>query len=159
MPLNLWNAASAGLIIAMRSMALPAVISDQLARDEAHQADNDLFNLVARPEIATLLKVATVGEMVMDKMPFVPSRTDLFPLLGRMSVAGAFVAILSRPQNRVANTLVAIAAAGVGTHLAYQVRKQATERFDQPALKTAVAEDALVAVSALAWRDEFARQD
>lgn len=77
-----------------------------------------------RPSSATL--VLAVGEMVLDKAPFVPARTASLPFAGRV-VAGAVVGgvIARRDRGNIwLGALAGAATAAIATHVAYQVRKR-----------------------------------
>jgi uncharacterized membrane protein len=49
------------------------------------------FELLTRRHVANVLMLAIPGEIVIDKLPFTPKRTDLGPLVGRM-ILGATAA-------------------------------------------------------------------
>lgn len=87
--------------------------------------------LVARARHAPLagpLALAAAGELMADKLPFMPARTTTLPLLGR-AFSGAAVGAALTPHRRaagaVAGALGALAAAYVltGTRLACEERR------------------------------------
>ncbi len=154
--MNTWDAIKLGLLVSMRSMTLPAVMSDYLSHRRPAADDNLLYKLLGTQEIAQLTKVMASGEVAADKTPFIPNRTDWMPLLGRMGVAGIMAGVLARRGERMGAAAAAVGAAAVGSHLAYRLRKGAKERFRLPDLAVALAEDAIVLNGSLAWRDTYA---
>ena len=77
-----------------------------------------------RAAVATSLLAA--GELVGDKLPFTPDRTDIGPMLGRLA-AGAIVgatigALTDRP--RLQTALVGALAAAAGTQLGFRGRRR-----------------------------------
>jgi uncharacterized membrane protein len=101
--------------------------------------------LLAQPPVAALLALAGAGELVVDKLPFLPPRTDPAPLLGRLvlgAVAGAVVCAEGRGSLPVGAGLGA-AGAFAGSHAGYQFRRLLTQRLKIPALVAGLAEDAL----------------
>lgn len=154
--MNTWDAIKLGLLVALRSMMLPAVMSDYLASRRARQGDNILFNILATQEVAQLTKLMASGEVFADKTPFVPARTEWIPLLGRVSVAAALAAVLAQRGDRINAAAGAVAGAAVGSHLAYHLRKNAKDHFHLPDFAVALVEDSIVFSGAMNWRDEYA---
>ena len=98
-----------GGLSGMRSMAGPAV----LAVRASHQ--NALTRAV--PALA-------IGEMVVDKLPFVPDRIEPLPLAGR-AFMGALVGGLIARENEssvLVGGMIGAAAAIIAAHLAYRAR-------------------------------------
>jgi uncharacterized membrane protein len=54
--------------------------------------DRRPFSLLATRRVATMLLAAAAGEVVADKLPFIPPRTSRGPLLGRITF-GALVGV------------------------------------------------------------------
>ena len=79
--------AGLGLIAGMRSMAAPALLSRHLAGRSA-RGRGAAMRLLASRRTASVLTVLAAGEMVADKTPAIPDRTDPPALLGRI-VMGA----------------------------------------------------------------------
>ncbi len=91
------------------------------------------------PRLRTALNVAAAGELIGDKLPFTPARTEELPYLGR--VVGGFLCggIVAGP----AGALVAAASSALVTELAYRKRRFLTTRLHVPDLPLAVLEDAI----------------
>lgn len=137
--------AGLGLIAGMRSMAAPALLSRHLAGRSA-RGRGAAMRLLASRRTASVLTVLAAGEMVADKTPAIPDRTDPPALLGRIvmgALSGAAVATW-RGGPAFGAALVGGVAAAASTHLAYQVRKAAGQATDVPDPLFGLAEDALV---------------
>jgi uncharacterized membrane protein len=137
-------AAGLGLVAGMRSMTAPAVLSHYLSRWGVH-SDDPTVRLLASPRTAGVLKVLAAGELVADKTPFIPSRTEPAPLLGRVfmgALCGSVVGAWRGSSQPAAAFTGAVAALG-GTYLAYQLRKRAGHRTGLPDSVFAVTEDAV----------------
>lgn len=143
-------AAGLGAIAGMRSMAAPALLSRRLARRQrpwdALRKRPVAVRLLASRRSATVLTVLAAGELVADKLPFVPARTELPSLIGRASsgaLCGAAVAARRGGSQPLAAAVGAAAAVGMA-HLAYRLRKRAGETTGAPDTVFALAEDAVV---------------
>lgn len=139
------GAALLGALAGMRSMAAPAVLG-QLSRNGALSEVTGPLALVAKPHLATATSVMALGEMVADKLPFVPNRTAVGPLLGRALTGGVSGAVVCSARKRSAwlGALIGAAAAVGATYGAYELRKRAGKRLHLPDTVIALAEDALV---------------
>ncbi|WP_033920350.1 DUF4126 family protein [Sphingomonas sp. 37zxx] len=125
-----------GIAAGLRSMTPPAAVALRRHRRLAGPA----------------LAIAALGELVADKHPSAPDRTDTGAATGRIvsgALAGAF--LRSGPVSIVGG-IAGAAGAVVGTQVGYRLRTALTRRFgtDWP---VALAEDALaIALVALAER-------
>ena len=136
------DAAVIGLAAGMRSMSSPAFLT-QLAKPGRHSS----LAFLNRPATAKTMAVLALGELVADKLPFMPKRTDTPALVAR-AISGGFsgAAICSSKKRSVLTGALAGAIAAVGaTYGAYKLRKWVGARFDIPDPVIAIAEDALVA--------------
>lgn len=138
-------AARAGALTGIRSMSALTAVSQSLSgrsrRPKALPA-----RLLASPFAPIGLKLAAAGELVADKLPFLPARTRLAPLLGR--VAFAALASASAAQARKSAILPAVVVAGLAAAatatMATTVRRLITDRLPVPGLLVGLAEDAIV---------------
>ncbi|PAP75575.1 DUF4126 family protein [Rubrivirga marina] len=154
-------AAALGWASGMRSMMPLAVLSrtlagstpriPQLARRRRQPAA-----ALGSDRAASLLPLAAAGELIGDKLPITPARTDVAPLLGRIgsgALAGAAVAAVRR-QNPILPALVGAASAAGSSFAMMELRKRAGEQFDLPDPAVAIVEDALaIGISVIAARD------
>jgi uncharacterized membrane protein len=109
-----------GAIAGLRSMSAPALLARSVRRGDLDAPD---LPFLGSPRISGLLALLAVGEMIADKMPFIPSRTSAPSLLGRL-LSGALVgATLFTSEGRHGNSgailgaLSALAAAYAGEGL------------------------------------------
>jgi uncharacterized membrane protein len=140
------GAAVMGAVAGMRSMAAPAIVS-QFAKSGLMPMSNSSLSLLYRPATAKTLAVLAVGEVIADKLPFMPKRTDKPALITRAisgSVSGAAICS-SKKRSVVTGALLGALGAIGATYGGYKLRKWAGERFDVPDPVLAIAEDALVA--------------
>ncbi len=101
--------------------------------------------LAVSPQIRQAILVAAAGELVGDKLPFVPARTKPLPFLGRIA-SGAFCGWLVGGNP---GAVAGAAASTVATVAFYQARKAASAKL--PALVAGLLEDALtIGVASLA---------
>lgn len=87
------RATGVGVVAGMRSALAPALASRHLARRHPNTT------LLSSPRVARLLRWMSAGEMLADKSPFMPDRTDAPALVGR-ALAGALAATALSPRRR-----------------------------------------------------------
>jgi uncharacterized membrane protein len=146
-------AAAAGAICGMRSLNLPAFLSRRLAG--RRKIYGTFSPLLAHPLVAMALPAAAAGEVVVDKTPVVPPRTDIPALFGRIGMAKVCAIVIAeqRREDIVLPATVAATTALAGTYAAYYIRRFIGEKLRVPDLITAFAEDAIVVTSSSALTD------
>lgn len=135
----------AGLIAGLRSVSAPAAVSAALTEE---------FALAA--QLAPVLRVMAGGEMLIDKMPFMPARTAPVALAGRAllgAVAGVALAAAYR-RSLLAGALLAGGTAILSSYIGLALRSSAVERLGLPDPLVALAEDALVVAAGRALSAE-----
>lgn len=132
-----------GLVTGLRSMMGLAFFSDRAEDKAVHKNDNPALALLKRPETAAALKFMAAGELLMDKMPFAPARTEVAPLMGRV-VVGAFVGAAISKKEWIQGAAVGAAGALVSTYVAYVIRKTLHEEAHIPNIVLGVVEDVIV---------------
>ena len=144
------RAAILGTIAGIRSMSAPALVSREAFQSKHDFGGGPLDNL-ASPAVSALLDVAAVGEMVVDKLPFLPNRTDALPLLGRVILGGSAGAVLfiEEKQPPIVGALISGAAAVVSTQISFRLRRALSKRL--PGLLAALTGDAAVFVLGRAY--------
>lgn len=92
-----------------------------------------------------MLGAMFVGELVADKLPFMPARTKPASLLARAVSGATSAARLDRdPDHKVSAALLGAAGALGAGYFFYQLRKQLSYRYDIPDYLLALGEDALL---------------
>ncbi len=137
-----------GAVSGMRSMAAPAIVS-RLASSGLLPMEDSQISFLKNPTTAKTTAILAAGELIADKLPFIPNRTDALPLITR-AISGALSgAAFSSGKKRPAllGALCGMAAAIGATYGAYKLRQFADKQLHVPDTVVALAEDALVATS------------
>ena len=145
------KATCVGIIAGMRSMSAPALTSDYLARQNPHTLAHTPFSLMGSPLTANVLKAAAIGEMITDKLPFIPARISPAPLLFR-ALSGAFcgAALCAAEGKRTEVGAIAGGLAAIGSAYAfYHLRRKIGAAVHVPDAVLGLAEDTLVIGSGL----------
>ena len=91
------------------------------------------------PQVRTAILLAAGGELIADKLPFVPARIKPGPYLARIG-SGAFSGRTVAGQD---GALAGAAASAITSLLGYQVRRAASRKSAVRGFATALVEDAL----------------
>jgi uncharacterized membrane protein len=137
-----------GAVSGMRSMAAPAIVS-RLASSGLLPIEESQIGFLTNPTTTKATAVLAIGEMLADKLPFIPSRTRALPLITR-AVSGAMSGAAfstGKKRSAVFGALCGMAAAIGATYGAFKLRQMADNRLRIPDTIVAVAEDALVAAT------------
>jgi uncharacterized membrane protein/uncharacterized protein (UPF0548 family) len=146
-----WTPVGLGVLAGMRSMSAPALVSRRLAR-EPGPPGSGLSRALSRRSVSRVLRVLALGELVADKLPWIPARVKPAPLVGRV-LSGALVgatAAVGRHGARWGGAALGAVAALASSWAFYSLRRVATQRLRVPDTVVALAED--VAVAALSTR-------
>ena len=144
------DAAILGSVAGIRSMATPAIVS-HLAHEGSLPADSEPMVWLSHSGVAKATAVLAVGELIADKLPVVPSRTDMGPLVSRGisgALGGAAVAS-ARKRPAVVGALIGASTAVLATFAVTNFRRAAKERTGVPDFVWALLEDAVVIASGL----------
>jgi uncharacterized membrane protein len=142
------GAALLGAAAGMRSMSPPATVS-RLAHTGLLPARNRQLEILAHPTFVATATALAVGELIADKLPFVPARTTPGPLITR-AISGAMcgAAVTSAKERSVLLGVLIGAGAAVGAaYGTYHLRRAAGESTGIPDPILALFEDAAVAAS------------
>jgi uncharacterized membrane protein len=142
------GAALIGTVAGMRSMTAPAIVS-RLAGTAGIEVDKTGVDFLHSPVIPRVMSILAIGEVIADKLPFIPSRVTPFPLVTR-AVSGAvsgYVLCSSKKRSPVMGAIFGAAGAVAGSYAAYALRKRIVKGLHIPDTVVALAEDAL-AISA-----------
>ena len=140
------GAAVLGAVSGMRSMAAPAIVS-KLAHTGLLPVQESQIDFLRHKNSVKTMAIMAVAEMVADKLPFIPNRTSVFPMVTR-AASGAFSGIAftgGKKRSKVFGALIGALAAVGASYGMFKLRQAAGKRFHLPDPIVAVAEDALVA--------------
>jgi uncharacterized membrane protein len=144
--MNYACAAAVGAVTGLRSMAGPAVIVTAV-RARRLKVKRTPFAWLGSPKAMPIASALAIGEMIADKLPFIPDRIKPGPLAGR-AIAGAlcgYVVFSARGGKRqaVSGALVGSAAALAAAWVGYQYRRNSP----LPAMASALLEDVVAAAA------------
>jgi uncharacterized membrane protein len=124
------GAAVIGAVAGLRSMTAPALVS-HLVKSAVDGEGSKLGFLNSMVSMRTTLVLA-LGELVADKLPFLPARTNPPSLAVRAISGGLSGAALCSAKKRswFAGALIGAGAAVGAAYGAYELRKRAVKRFD-----------------------------
>jgi uncharacterized membrane protein len=139
--MNYGCAMAIGAVSGLRSMVGPAIISQAAGNRVVNVNHTPLAWMSSKRAVQTTAMFAA-AEMIADKFPFMPNRTDKPGLIGRFisgAICGAAVSSARKREDRVIGALVGGAAAVVAAYVGFEYRKHA----GLPKLGAAVVEDAV----------------
>jgi uncharacterized membrane protein len=137
---------SVGIISGLRSLTAPAVVSWAARLGWLDLSGTRLSFLGSRTAIIILSSLA-LAELVADKLPKTPKRTNLVPLVFR-AITGAFSSLTlcaSAHQSLLVGTILGVLGSIAGAFAGYEIRHRLVEAFGLPDFRVALAED-LVAI-------------
>jgi uncharacterized membrane protein len=139
------RAAALGAVAGMRSQ-LPLALLALAAKQGRFAADSGPpLALLRSPVALSLLGISAIGELIVDKLPFVPARHELGPMAGRVLFGALAGATLTIEANRSpwGGAFVGGLAAGLATDAAYHARVAAGRATALPDPLLGLMEDVL----------------
>ncbi len=138
-------------------MAAPALLTHELSDGASGRPANRLEQLLTSEGVARLLALFAGGEMLADKAPFMPNRTDPAPLVGRAVLGSLTAAAYAAHRRRPVALPAAIGgvAAVASTYGAFHLRRWAGEHLDVPDRVLGLIEDAVVVAASRAVGGEI----
>jgi uncharacterized membrane protein/uncharacterized protein (UPF0548 family) len=133
-----------GVLAGMRSMSAPALLSYHLAQRPS-EAPHGHPRRIASPLVATAFGVLAAGEIIADKMPWMPARIAPPLLMGNV-VSGALTgAVVAAPNQKlsVGRAVLGATAAVVSSVAFYSLRRFVTRRMGVSPTVASLAEDVL----------------
>jgi uncharacterized membrane protein len=133
-----------GLVAGLRSMTAPAIVS-WAAHLKWLDLHNSFLAFLGSTAAAYILAVCALGELVVDKLPNTPSRTEPLGLLARFATGGLSGAALCAAANKsvvIGAVLGAVGGVG-GGFVGYQLRTRLVRALGLPAIVVALLEDAI----------------
>lgn len=145
-PAKFWPVMGFATLAGMRSMSAPAFLSHYLSQQPHSGLAGSRLRFLQKPFTVGLLKVLAAGEMVGDKLPTAPNRTDPQVLLGRL-LSGVLVGAAwyrSRHGSAISGGLLGGVAAVAATFVSYALRTGISKQSGVPVALVGVGEDAAV---------------
>jgi uncharacterized membrane protein len=133
---------SIGIIAGLRSLTAPALVSWAAHLGWLDLSGSSLSFLGSRAT-TIILSLLALCELVADKLPRTPKRTDPVPLVFRVMTGGfSSIAICaSAHQSPVIGTILGVLGAIAGAFSGYEIRHRLVEAFGVPDFGVAAAED------------------
>lgn len=134
-----------GLIIGIRSLVGPALLSRKLVRTVPVKEPQRPVHYFIQPPVATGLAVLAATEILTDKLSGTPDRTVPFQFVGRIVLGGSCGAVLSEVEGQsvLAGSIAGGVGAAVGTIATFHLRQWLTHGVGLPDPVVALAEDML----------------
>lgn len=139
------KAAGMGVIAGMRSMLAPALVSRYYTKTRPAGLVDSPLHFIDSPKTAAIFTVLAGGELIGDKLPNAPARTDPGALTGRVGSGVLCGAAMAQADGKpvVLGALAGSLGALVGAYAFYKLRHWLTQEKGLPDLVIALAEDAL----------------
>jgi uncharacterized membrane protein len=143
--MNYACAAAIGAVSGLRSMTGPAIIANA-ARDRHLKMDGTALAWFGWPKAAPVVSALAIGEMIADKLPFMPDRPRPGSLAGR-AITGAlcgYTVFSPRGRSQAAmGAIVGASAALAASWAGFEYRRRAPA----PAILSALVEDVVAAAA------------
>lgn len=138
-----------GVLAGMRSMSAPALLSYHLSQRPSEAPDGHPRR-IALPGVARTFGLLAAGELIADKMPWMPARVSPPALMGRIASGALTGSIVAAPNQRVSvgRAVLGAAAAVASSFAFYHLRRFATRRLGVPGLVAGLVEDGVAAALA-----------
>src|ERR1700730_16792714 len=133
-----------GLVAGLRSMTAPAIFS-WAAHLKWLDLHDSFLAFLGSTAAVYILAVCAIGELVVDKLPNAPSRTEPLGLLARFATGGLSGAALCAAANKSVVVGAVLGAVGgvIGGFVGYQLRTRLVRALSLPAIVVALLEDAV----------------
>jgi uncharacterized membrane protein len=135
-----------GMVAGMRTLSAPALVT-RVARKRKLAVAGSKLGFLNSTGALSITALLAAGELIADKLPAMPNRTDLGPLLARAASGGLCGAVLCSAKKRspwLGAFYGALGALGAA-YAAYHLRRSIKENWHLPDSLVALAEDAVVA--------------
>ena len=140
------RAVGIGVVAGMRTASAPAFTSHYFAGHPSLFLEASPLKGLGRTTTTTVLKFMAGGELIADKLPFVPNRTDPAPLGARIvsgGVCGAAVFLADGEKAEIGAALGVVSAVA-SAYLFMNLRRIVGKAAKLPDPVVAVAEDGLM---------------
>ena len=127
----LLQASGLGVIAGMRSAAAPAIAAHILSRNPSRSLLKSPLGFMQSKKVANVLKIFAAGELIADKLPNTPNRTEPVGVIARClsgSLAGACI-FKASGNSALTGALAGSIAALSSTYASYLLRKNTVAKF------------------------------
>ena len=133
-----------GLVAGLRSLTAPAIVS-WAAHLKWLDLHDSFLAFLGSTAAVYILAVCAIGELVVDKLPNAPSRTEPLGLLARFATGGLSGAALCAAANKSVVVGAVLGAVGgvIGGFVGYELRTRLVRALSLPAIVVALLEDAV----------------
>lgn len=140
-----------GVVAGLRSLLAPAAVAWAAHLGWLHLQGTSL-GFVGSKSFVVVLSLLAIGELIGDKLPRVPRRTAVAPLLARIVTGGLSGACLCVSANQSLGLGAVLGAIGavIGAFGGYEIRKRLVTRLNVPDFIIAFLED-VVAIGGAAF--------
>ena len=142
---GLRRAAVAGVVAGLRSQAQLAMLARAIDQGEIKPPSGPIGRLFGSPQARKAIQLAAVGESIVDKLPFTPSRLKPTRFLGRLGAGAVSAVALAQTQQTpiVPAAIRGIGGAAIGSIGGYLFRVTAGKVTGLPSIVVALVEDAV----------------
>lgn len=139
-----------GVIAGLRTMTAPAVVAWAANRHWLN-LDSSPLDLIGSTVSVVVFTLGAIGELIMDKLPATPRRTESLGLIGRTVLGGLSGAVLaaSGAQSIAIGAVLGVTGAVAGAFSGYEVRKRLVRSLRVPDFVIALLEDTIAIVGGL----------
>jgi hypothetical protein len=108
---------------------------------------------VRSPELAKVLAALALLELIGDKIPGIPNRTDAGPLVGRVVAGAAIGATVAHAadRDRITGAIVGAVFAFIGAHVSFRARRALSHQLP-PTAAAAIEDAAILSIARLGAR-------
>jgi uncharacterized membrane protein len=141
-----------GAVAGMRSSFAPALLSHYLHKHPSVALKKSGFKYVQSAPANILTKVMALGEVIGDKLPKTPNRTDYPQVLGRIASGGFVGATIAKAnkKNAIMGALMGATSALISTFSFFYLRKYTSSLPNVSNVTSGAAEDILALTIGLA---------
>jgi len=136
------TAATIGAVAGLRCLTAPALLGYFASRENAGELKN---NLLSSPKVAAVVGALAIGELIGDKLPSTPNRTEPTGLIARI-VSGAFVGgsiCAARKKNVLTGAALGAVAAVAAAYAGQNIRREICDETGIPTAALGAVEDGI----------------
>lgn len=138
-----FEAFGVGVVSGMRTLLMPALVSRAFPTSPERPSAHGAARLMRSPAVSNTLILASIGELVGDKLPTTPDRTEVPALVARAISGGCVAAVLASWNGKAAMPAAVLGTVGAigSAHVMVRLRRAIGRRFNIPDSLVGLAED------------------